>query len=85
LRGDLDALTAIGSERRLFVAERATEAVGARRAPSLNRPTLICRISIDPRDRDRALRYDFVKDYLYKPLQKEHLVAVANEAKVAAG
>jgi CheY-like chemotaxis protein len=41
-------------------------------------------VSIDPRDRERALRYDFVKDYLYKPLQKDHLVAVANEAKVAA-
>ncbi|MGN6397726.1 MAG: response regulator [Mucilaginibacter sp.] len=38
-------------------------------------------VSIDPRDRDRALRYNFVKDYLYKPLQKEHLAAVANEVK----
>jgi CheY-like chemotaxis protein len=41
-------------------------------------------VSIDPRDRDRALRYDFVKDYLYKPLQKEQLVAIANDAKVEA-
>jgi hypothetical protein len=35
LRGDLDTRTAIGSERRLFVLERAMEAGGARRAPSL--------------------------------------------------
>ena len=41
-------------------------------------------VSIDPRDRERALRYDFVKDYLYKPLQKEQLVAVANDARAMA-
>jgi hypothetical protein len=35
LRGDRDTRTAIGSERRLFVFERAMEASGARRAPSL--------------------------------------------------
>jgi len=36
LRGDLNVLTTTGSGCRLFVLERATEAVGARRAPSIN-------------------------------------------------
>jgi len=42
-------------------------------------------VSIDPRDRARALRYNFVKDFIYKPLHKEQLVALANEAKMVAG
>ena len=42
-------------------------------------------VSIDPRDRAKALRYKFVKDFIYKPLHKEQLIAIANEAKTMAG
>lgn len=55
--------------------------------PTFAKPVLIhaISVSIDPRDRAKALRYDFVKDFIYKPLRKEQLIALADEAKIMAG
>jgi CheY-like chemotaxis protein len=39
-------------------------------------------VSIDPRNRERALRYDFVRDFFTKPLSRDQLQAVATEYKM---
>jgi CheY-like chemotaxis protein len=37
--------------------------------------------SIIPRDINKALSYDFVKDFITKPLTKDILIAIANTSK----